>query len=384
MTRPKAEAFFSGSRDRCGRASARASGIVSGRDPRRPRLVAGLLALGWGVCLVWALSSGPAQPFSLGEIGRGALAALGLGEPLEGAAQTIWRLRALRALAALAVGGALALSGALLQGLFQNVLASPGVLGVTSGASLGASLALAAIGGFGPGITLADGATFGPLFVTLGALVGALLVLVPLLLVAGGGGRLSVPALLLAGMAVNALCAGLLAGLQSLTLSDFEVARALFAWSFGTLDDRSGTQVTLVWIALALGLLAAPFVARELDLLAGGEEDAAALGVAVRRMRLAVLLLSAALAAAAVAVVGQILFVGLIVPHVVRLLTGSGHRTLLPLSALGGGLLVLGTDALQRRFLPGVDLRPGVTMSLLGAPFFVWLLVRMRAEVRAW
>jgi len=101
-------------------------------------------------------------------------------------------------------------------------------------------------------------------------------------------------------------------------------------------------------------------------------------------MRLAVLFLSAALAAAAVAVVGQILFVGLIVPHVVRLLTGSAHRTLLPLSALGGGLLVLGTDALQRRFLPGVDLRPGVTMSLLGAPFFLWLLVRMRAEVRAW
>jgi iron complex transport system permease protein len=354
------------------------------KEPRRPRLVAGLLALGWGVCLLWALSSGPAQPFSLGEIGRGALAAFGLGEPLAGSAQTIWRLRALRALAALAVGGSLALSGALLQGLFQNVLASPGVLGVTSGASLGASLALAAIGGFGPGITLAGGAALGPLFVTLGALVGALVVLVPLLLVAGGGGRLSVPALLLAGMAVNALCAGLLAGLQSLTLSDFEVARALFAWSFGTLDDRSGTQVTLVWIALVLGVLAVPFVARELDLLAGGEEDAAAMGVAVKRMRLAVLFLSAALAAAAVAVVGQILFVGLIVPHVVRLLTGSAHRTLLPLLVLGGGLLVLGTDALQRRFLPGVDLRPGVTMSLLGAPFFLWLLVRMRAEVRAW
>ena len=243
---------------------------------------------------------------------------------------------------------------------------------------------MAAIGGFGPRIVLADGTMSGPLFVTIGALVGAILVLVPIFVVAGGEGRLSVPALLLAGMAMNALCAGLLAGLQSLTLSDVEVARALFAWAFGTLDDRSSAQVWLVWIALLLGLAAAPFVARELDLLAGGEEDAAALGVSVRRMRLVVLLLAAALAAAAVAVVGQILFVGLIVPHVVRLLTGSAHRTLLPLSALGGGLLVLGTDALQRWLLPGVDLRPGVTMSLLGAPFFLWLLVRMRAEVRAW
>src|SRR6185436_16377624 len=132
-------------------------------------------------------------------------------------------------------------------------------------------------------------------------------VLVPLVFVAGGGGRLSVPTLLLTGMAMNALCAGLLAALQSLTLSDFDVARALFAWAFGTLDDRSAAQVVLVWGALLLGLVASPFVARELDLLAGGEEDAAALGVAVRAVRLGVLLLSAALAAAAVSVVGQIL-----------------------------------------------------------------------------
>jgi hypothetical protein len=215
-------------------------------------------------------------------------------------------VRALRALAALAVGAALALSGALLQGLFRNALASPGVLGVTSGASLGASLALAAIGGLGPSILAPAG--IGPAWVTLGALAGALFVLVPLLVVAGGGGRLSVPALLLAGMALNALCAGLLAALQSLTLSNYEVARALFAWAFGTLDDRSAGQVGLVWGTLVLGLLCVPFLARELDLLAGGEEDAAALGVAVRRVRFGVLLLAALLAAAAVSVAGQILF----------------------------------------------------------------------------
>jgi len=350
----------------------------------RPGLVAALLVAGWGACLFGALASGTARGFDAREVVRGALAAVGLGEPLAGADQTIWRLRALRACAALGVGGALGLSGALLQGLFRNPLASPGVLGVTSGASLGASFALAALGGVAPGLSLAHAAAYAPLLVTAGALVGALLVLVPLLFVAGGGASVSVPALLLAGMAMNALCAGLLAALQSFTLSDVEVARALFAWAFGTLDDRGPAQVALVVGALVLGLAAVPFVSRELDLLAGGDEDAAALGVAVRAVRVAVLLCAALLAAAAVSVAGQILFVGLIVPHAVRLLTGSAHRTLLPLSALGGGLLVLGADVLQRTFLPGIDLRPGVAMSLLGAPFFLVLLFQKRAEMRSW
>lgn len=364
-----------------------AAGTAAGRARARrlpPGLAALVLGLGWGLCLAWALRQGTARAFTWSEVARGAGGLLGLGEGLADVDQTIWRLRALRALVALGVGGALALSGALLQGLFQNPLASPGVLGVTSGASLGASLALAALGGFGPALALGSGAALGSLFVTLGALAGALAVLGPLLLVAGGGARLSVPSLLLAGMAMNALCAGLLAALQSLTLSDFEVARALFAWAFGTLDDRSAAQAGLVWGALLLGGAAAPLVARELDLLAGGEEDAAALGVPVRALRLVVLLLAALLAAAAVAVVGQILFVGLIVPHLVRLGVGSGHRALLPLAALGGGLLVLGADVLQRACLPGVDLRPGVLMSLLGAPFFLGLLVLRRRELSAW
>jgi iron complex transport system permease protein len=350
----------------------------------RPGLVAALFLLGWGACLLGALASGTARSFAPAEVLRGLAAALGLGEGLPGADQTIWRLRGLRALAALSVGASLGLSGALLQGLFRNALASPGVLGVTSGSSLGASLALAALGGFGPGLVLEGQAALAPLVVTAGALAGAVAVLVPLLLVAGGGGRPSVPALLLAGMAMNALCAGLLAALQSLTLSDFEVARALFAWAFGTLDDRSLPQVVLVWSALFAGLIAIPFVARELDLLAGGDEDAAALGVSVRTLRLAVLGLAALLAAAAVSVAGQILFVGLIVPHGVRMLTGSAHRTLLPLSALGGGLLLLVCDVLQRALLPDVDLRPGVTMSLLGAPFFLALLFQKRTELRSW
>lgn len=218
------------------------------------RGIAPSLAAGF---LLGALCVGPLRDFAPAEALRGLAAVCFGGEPLAGNDQTILGWRLLRALAAFAVGGMLALSGALLQGLFGNPLASPGVLGVSAGASLGASLVLAAIGGFGAGVL--GGLAPAPAWITLGALAGALLVLVPLFLVAGVGGRLSVPSLLLAGMAMNALCAGLLAALQSLTLSDFEVARALFAWSFGTLEDRSRGQVTLALVVLGVALAGVTF-----------------------------------------------------------------------------------------------------------------------------
>ena len=351
--------------------------------PRRaagPWLLGAALALVWLADFAWALRLGPTRPFSLDEAWR----ALVGGAPLDATDAIIVRLRALRALTALSVGGALALSGAYLQGLFRNALASPGVLGVTSGASLGAALAIAGLGGFGPGALVESSGRLGPLFVTAFALVGALAVLVPLVFVAGGGGRISVPALLLAGMAVNALCSGLLAAVQSLTLGNFEVARALFAWGFGTLEDRAGWQVALSWGALALGALSIPFVALELDLLAGGDEDAAALGVSVPRVRALVLFVSALLAASAVSVAGQIVFVGLLAPHFVRLVIGSAHRALLPLSILAGGALLLTADCLQRAWLPGANLAPGVVLSLIGAPFFLFLLASQRRELSSW
>jgi iron complex transport system permease protein len=337
------------------------------------------LAAVWGLAFLWALRLGPTGSYDWGEV-LGAL----LGDADDPRTGPIVRWRALRALTALSVGGSLALSGAYLQGLFRNALASPGVLGVTAGSSLGAALAIAVLGGFGPGLVLEAASGVGTMLVTLAALVGALVVLLPLVLVAGRGGAFSVPSLLLAGMAMNALCSGFLAAVQSLTLGDFEVARALFAWAFGTLDDRVGWQVALAGAGLLLGLIAIPFLAPELDLLASGDEDAAALGVAVGRVRAVVLLLAALLAATAVSIAGQILFVGLIAPHLVRLTTGAAHRRLLPLSVLSGGALLLGADCLQRTWLPDTDLRPGVLMSLLGAPFFLFLLARQREALRSW
>jgi iron complex transport system permease protein len=354
---------------------------MGGRLGIRAGACAALLVALWALCLLGALCSGHARGFSPAQALRGLFAALDLADPLPGNEQIIAELRLLRALSGLGVGAALGLSGAYLQGLFRNPLASPGVLGVSAGAGLGASLAIALLGGFGPGLVLESAGLAAPLLVTLAALLGGLGVLVLLIALASTGGRLSVPALLLTGMALNALCAGFLAALQSLTLGHFEMARAMFAWAFGTLDDRSGLQVGLVWAALGASLLAIPFLATELDLLAGGEEDAAALGVDVARVRLVALLCAALAASAAVSVAGQIGFVGLLVPHMVRRLAGERQRVVLALSALGGGALLLGSDVLQRLWLPAVDLRPGVVMSLLGAPFFLYLLAR---EPRAW
>lgn len=309
---------------------------------------------------------------------QGFAAAFGLGEPLGGTGQTVYEWRLWRALTASGAGASLALAGAYLQGLFRNGLASPAVVGVTAGSVFGASLAIAFLGGFGPGAWVARAGAFSPLVVTAAAFVGALAVSFLVLTIATRSGRLSVTTLLLAGIAVNTLIAGFLAALQSLTLRDLEVSRAILAWTFGTLEDRTDWQVVMVWVGLALAAASIPFVASELDLFAGGEEDARGLGVSVQRVKVAVLVAAALATAAAVSVAGQIAFVGLVVPHLVRMAVGSAHRRVLPCSALVGGLFLLGCDLVQRVWLREVEIRPGVLMSLLGGAFFLFLLVRRR------
>ncbi len=355
---------------------------VRRRAPRALWVGGGLAALValLELCSLRYGSSGPRPP---GESLRGALAVFGLAEALEDGAQTIMRLRLWRGLVAGGVGACLALAGALLQGLFRNGLASPSVVGVTAGSVLGASLAIAAIGGVGPELAAGSGA-FAPVLVTGAAFLGACGAGLAVLCLASTGGRLSVPALLLAGIALNALVAGLLAALQSFTLHDYEVSRAILSWTFGTLDDRSGWQVALVFVTLGWTAFVIPFVAQELDLFAAGEDDAARLGVDVQATKVLALVAASLATAAAVSVAGQIAFVGLVVPHLVRMLAGRGHRAVLPLSLLGGAAFLLGCDVLQRAFLARLDLRPGVVMSLIGGPFFLVLLARQRKALSTW
>lgn len=292
----------------------------------------------------------------------------------------IVELRTWRALTAAGVGAALALSGGLIQGLFRNGLASPSLLGVSGGAALGAALAIAVLGGYG----ILD-REFAPsaLFVPLCSFVGALATVSLVAFLATRGGRTSVPTLLLVGIAVNMCVAGAFAAIQSLTLKDFEVSRAILAWTFGTLEDRSSHHAAIVWSAVVMGSAVIPFIATELDLFRGGEADAAALGVGTSRVKIVTLVTAALTASAAVAVAGQIAFVGLAVPHIVRLIAGSSHRRMLPLCVLGGAIFLLGADYAQRALF-GAMLQPGVLMSLFGGPLFVALLVRHRREVSAW
>ncbi len=315
---------------------------------------------------------------------RGISSLLGAGEPLPDSLQIIFEIRFWRVLVTLGVGASLALSGALLQGLFRNSLASPSLMGISSGAMLGASLAVLVVGGYGPDLDVSKLTGSAPLLITACGFLGALFAAFLVTALASSSGRISVPTLLLVGIAINACFGGIIAAVQYLSLQDFEMTRAVFAWSFGTLQDRPPMLVGLLWGCLALAALAIPFVARELDLFAGGEEDARALGVNIAIVKVLALVAASLAAGVAVAVAGQIAFVGLIVPHIVRLLTGSSHRTLLPLSLIGGAAFLLTADVTQRWLLDGHPLKPGVLMSLVGGPFFLFVLLKNRKVLQGW
>ncbi len=346
------------------------------------RIAAVVLALALVGLAAAGVASGPAGSVDARDAWRGFLAVLGLEEPLAGHAQTIVRLRLYRTLVAVGVGAALSLSGALLQGLFRNPLASPSLIGVSAGSGLGSAVAVLLVGGYGPSVG-ASGA-FAPVLVSAFAFVGALAAALVVLRLAARGGRVSVPSLLLAGIALNTCLAGALAALQSWTLRDYEVHRAILAWTFGTLEDRFAYHVAMISGGLFLSALVIPFVAVELDLFAGGEEDAESLGVNTRRVKLLAVCAAALSAGCAVAVAGQISFIGLVVPHLLRIVTGPSHKTLLPLALLGGGVFLLGADVAQRALFPGASMQPGILMSLVGGPFFLYLVWRERRTLEAW
>lgn len=358
------------------------STVSAGKRRGRAFTALGLVLL--GLLFLGSVCIGPTLRFAPGEALRGLWALVGWGAELESASrQSILELRAWRALVTLGVGASLALSGGYIQGLFQNGLASPSLIGVTGGAALGAAVAVLIVGGYAPRLVLEQlgGNAY---LIPICGFIGAFATTALVVYLAGGGGRTSVTALLLTGIAVNMCVAGLFAAIQSLTLKDWEVSRAILAWTFGTLDDRSGYHALIVFAGLVLAAACIPFTALELDLLKGGEADAQSLGVDVARLKWLTIFAAAVSAAAAVSVAGQIAFVGLVVPHLVRLAIGASHAVLLPCSLLGGALFLLGAEFLQRWWLGDAALQPGVVMSLVGGPFFLALLVRERKEIGAW
>ncbi len=348
-----------------------------------PRVQGALLWFALAALIVASICVG-ATGLDLATIARGVGALLHVSEPLERNVQAIVELRVWRALCTSGVGAALALSGGLIQGMFRNGLASPSLIGVTGGASLGAALAILIVGGYAPLVAFGDWSGLHAVLIPLFSFLGALGTTALVASIASARGRVSVTTLLLVGIAVNMCVAGVFAAIQFLSLKDWEVSKAILAWTFGTLDDRSALHVATVSVLLAVAAAATPFVARELDLLKGGEEDAEALGVDVGRVKRIALCAAALSASAAVAVAGQIGFVGLVVPHLVRLTSGASYRTLLALSIPAGAVFLIGADLVQRLLLGEGALQPGVMMSLVGGPFFLFLLVRSRREIAAW
>ncbi len=283
----------------------------------------------------------------------------------------LWTIRFPRVVMAVLAGAALATAGAVMQGVFGNPLADPGVVGVSSGA------ALAACTGIVFGLNFLGAFTSAAL-----AFAGGLVTTLVVYLLARSGGRTEVVTLVLTGVAVNAVAG---AGIAFLTfLADTQAREQIVFWQLGSLNGTRWQYVAVVAPFVAVGLLVALLVARRLDLLALGERAARHVGVDVERLRVVSIVAVALLTAAAVAFCGIIAFVGLVVPHLVRMLVGPGHRALVPLSALGGAVLLLAADLVARTAVAYADLPIGMLTALVGGPFFFWLIRRTRRQAGGW
>ncbi|GAB2538771.1 iron chelate uptake ABC transporter family permease subunit [Nocardia heshunensis] len=340
---------------------------------RTTLIFAGALA---GLLLLAVISAAIGQvPTSYGEVAGSVFHRMGLDwgpMPHHPAGYvTLWEVRFPRVVLAVLVGAALATAGALLQGVFANPLAEPGVIGVSAGAAVGAGTVIVIGGAFAAAWSVAAGAFVAGLGTT--ALV---------YLLSRSGGRTEVVTLILTGVAINAFAGGLI---SFLLFKASPAARdQLVFWQMGSLNGATWQAVNVVWPLTLVGIAAAIWMAPRLDLLALGESAARHLGVDVERLRRNIIVVVAILATAGVAFTGIILFVGLIVPHLVRMLVGPGHRVLIPLSAILGAAVLVAADIGARALVHNADLPLGMITSLVGGPFFFWLLRRTRSRAGGW
>ena len=284
----------------------------------------------------------------------------------------VWQLRLPRALMAGLIGAALGVAGALMQGLFRNPMADPGLVGVTGGAGLSAAVAILTAGTLYP-------MAWQNYMLPLAAFGGGLAITLLVQRLALVQGRTAILLLLLAGIALNAIS---MAGIGMMSyLSDDRQLRDITFWLLGSVAGASWSKIALLTPFALLPLLLSPWLARALDALNLGEREAAHLGVAVERVKRMACLAVALAVGGAVALSGIIGFVGLVVPHLVRLMFGPVHRKLLPLSGLVGAVLMLAADTVARSIVAPAELPVGLITSLIGAPFFLALLLRLRREI---
>ena len=278
----------------------------------------------------------------------------------------VWNGRMPRLVVAFMVGFSLAAAGAIMQGIFKNPMASPGVIGISSGAALGAVVAIY--------LGLAARSLF---VLPLSAILFSLVTLAMVFIIATSRGHTSVSTLLLAGIALNLIFGALTSFVITLSTREFDVGRVIVTWLMGDLNNRSWEHVQIVLPTTVLGLLGTLFFVKDLNILMIGEETAANLGVNIRLARNMLLFFSSVQTGGAIAVSGVIGFVGLLAPHMVRGLIGPDNRKLIPLAGLLGAVFVIYAD-LFVRLVVRVDLKIGVLTSLMGGPFFLYLIIRYR------
>jgi iron complex transport system permease protein len=283
----------------------------------------------------------------------------------------VWLIRLPRVLVAAIVGAGLATAGVIMQALFRNPLAEPTLTGVGPGAVLGAVA-----------VFVTGWSTYSVVALPLAAMATAVIALAMVYAIATRGGVTPISTLLLAGIAVGALFTAVSSLLISINIVTWQTANQIVFWMMGGLDARTWAHVWLSGPFVLIGVVTTLAQARDLDLLLLGEEQAASLGVNVEAAKRLLIFTAALLTGASVAVAGLIGFVGLFVPHAVRLLVGPSHRVLVPAAAIAGAAFLIGCDLLARTLQPPVEIRLGIVTGLVGAPFFLFLLIRRLQEAR--
>lgn len=287
-------------------------------------------------------------------------------------AAVIWQIRLPRVLLSLMVGASLAISGAALQGLFRNPLADPSIVGISMGAALSAAIVIV----LADGVLAANYSLGGISLLAIATFLGALVTTFLIFRIAKEGKKVNVMNMLLAGIAINAIAA---AGVGLLTfLADNEELRTLTFWTLGSLGGANWLSVGVLTISTFLSLYFLLPLFKSFNALSLGEQEATYMGVNTEKLKLKVIIFSALAIGTGVAFCGMISFVGLVVPHIIRLIFGGDYRILLPTSAIGGGLLLCWADNLARTAVIPAELPIGILTALFGAPVFLYLILNRR------
>jgi iron complex transport system permease protein len=334
---------------------------------KKRTLILAVLSVGLVAAVIAAMGAGAVRvaPSSLLRFLLRAIGFTGVAAPPEQDLTILLFLRLPRIVVAMLAGSSLAVCGVVMQGLFRNPMASPEILGISSGSSLGAVIA----------ITTGVSAT-SLLVLPAFTMIGALLAAAAIYLLSTSRGTTSLLFIVIAGMAISSLFNGLTSGLLLLS-REYEVSQFVF-WTMGGLDGRTWQHAAVSAPVLVPGIIALSLFSRELNLFTLGEESASSLGVRVERTKRLLLALAAVVTGVSISVCGPVGFVGLLIPHLFRFLVGADHRGLLPASALGGALFLVLCDLLGRSLLPPFEIRVGIITAILGSPYLLSLVVRIQ------